>query len=115
MDILKIAIPLADGRLTAHFGHCQSFAVYTVNTAEKKILSREDLTPPPHEPGLFPKWVAELKVGLVIAGGMGTRAQDLFLSFGVAVLTGAPCLDPDEVVRRHMAETLSTGDNACDH
>jgi len=76
MNIIKIAIPLADSRLTAHFGHCQSFAVYTVNTEEQTVLSREDLIPPPHEPGLFPKWLADLKVGLIIAGGMGNRAQD---------------------------------------
>jgi predicted Fe-Mo cluster-binding NifX family protein len=115
MNILKIAIPLADGRLTAHFGHCRTFAVLTANTAEEKILSQEELVPPPHEPGLLPKWLADQKVGLIIAGGMGDRAQELFRSFGIEVLAGAPALAPEELVRQYLTDTLRIGENECDH
>ena len=31
---MKFAIPLADGKLTAHFGHCQEFAIIEVEENE---------------------------------------------------------------------------------
>ena len=43
---MKIAIPLADGKLSAHFGHCERFALIEVDPKEKKILQREDLDRP---------------------------------------------------------------------
>jgi hypothetical protein len=55
---MKIAIPLTSGTLSSHFGHCEQFAVIDADPKTKKILSREDVTPPPHEPGLYPKWLA---------------------------------------------------------
>ena len=40
---MKIAIPVTGGRLSAHFGHCERFALIDVDTAERKILSRVDI------------------------------------------------------------------------
>ncbi len=40
---MKIAIPLANGRLAMHFGHCQFFALVEVNDGEKTIMGREDI------------------------------------------------------------------------
>ena len=56
---MRIVIPLADGKLTSHFGHCASFALVDVDPAEKIIVKREDIEAPPHEPGLLPPWLAE--------------------------------------------------------
>ena len=87
---MKIAIPLANGKLTMHFGHCERFALVDVDPAQKKILKREDIVPPPHEPGLLPPWLAERGATLIIAGGMGQHAQGLFTEQGIKVLVGAP-------------------------
>jgi Mrp family chromosome partitioning ATPase len=51
---MKIAIPLADGKLAAHFGHCERFALLEVDLAAHKILKREEVETPPHQPGLLP-------------------------------------------------------------
>ncbi len=51
---MKFAIPIADGKLTAHFGHCKEFAM--VEVEDKKILGTEMLDPPPHEPGVLPRF-----------------------------------------------------------
>ncbi|HOB72593.1 MAG TPA: NifB/NifX family molybdenum-iron cluster-binding protein, partial [bacterium] len=75
---MKVAIPLVNGMLCMHFGHCTQFAIIDVDDKEKKIVKREDVTPPPHEPGLLPKWLGEKNVNVIIAGGMGSRAQTLF-------------------------------------
>ena len=109
-----IAIPVANEALCMHFGHCQTFRLFEVDD-NNTIVKVEDKVPPMHEPGVLPKWLGELKVNLVIAGGMGTRAQQLFAQAGVKVLTGAPGDDPKGVVEAFLANTLETGDNGCEH
>jgi ATP-binding protein involved in chromosome partitioning len=112
---MKIAIPLADGKLAAHFGHCERFALLDVDLQSKKILKREEVVPPPHEPGLLPRWLAEKGANLIIAGGMGQRAQGLFAEQGIQVVVGAPAEIPERLVADYLAGTLASGENMCDH
>lgn len=112
---MKIAIPLADGKLSQHFGHCASFALIDASPADKKILKREDIEAPPHEPGLLPKWLAERGVTIIIAGGMGQRAQGLFAEQSIKVLVGAPAETPEQLVKEYLNGSLQSGANACDH
>jgi len=111
----RFAIPTASGRLCAHFGHCESFALIEADTATKTIGTRTDLVPPPHEPGVLPKWLGEQGVNVIIAGGMGQRAQELFTAQGIAVCVGAPADEPEALVAAWLNKTLVTGANACDH
>ena len=110
---MKFAIPLAEGKLTAHFGHCREFALVEVEDA--KIKTEETLEPPPHEPGALPRWLHEIGTDVIIAGGMGARALDLFAQNGIKVLTGAPSLTPEELVQQYLNNTLQIGANVCDH
>lgn len=110
---MKFAIPIADGKLTAHFGHCKEFAM--VEVENQKILSTEMLDPPPHEPGVLPRWLKEQGTTIVIAGGMGQRAIQLFQQTGVEVLVGAPVEEPENLVKSYLNQTLVTGGNVCDH
>ena len=112
---MKIAIPLANGKLCAHFGHCELFALIDVDPDDKKVLSRNDLTAPPHQPGLLPPWLAERGANMIIAGGMGQRAQELFAGHGIQVLVGAPSETPEQLVADYLAGRLKTGINVCDH
>jgi predicted Fe-Mo cluster-binding NifX family protein len=98
-----------------HFGHCETFAVLTADEKSKAILSREDLTPPPHEPGVLPRWLGQQHVNVIIAGGMGQRAQDLFAQQNIAVVVGAPAASVDELAAAYLNGTLVSGANACDH
>ena len=50
---MRIAIPLAEGKLATHFGHCERFALVDVDPSTKMILNREDIVPPPHRAGPF--------------------------------------------------------------
>lgn len=65
---MKFAIPLAEGKLTAHFGHCQEFAIIEVEN--NQIKNKEILIPPPHEPGVLPRWLHEKDANVIIAGGI---------------------------------------------
>ncbi|MCD6174377.1 MAG: P-loop NTPase [Planctomycetes bacterium] len=112
---MKIAIPLAQGKLTLHFGHCEQFAIIDINEETKEIAGREDLTPPAHEPGVLPQWLHEQNVNVIIAGGMGQRAQQLFTQNDIKVVVGASSSTPEELVLAYLQDTLQTGDNICDH
>jgi predicted Fe-Mo cluster-binding NifX family protein len=108
-----IAIPVSNGRLSEHFGHCDQFTLFLVQ--DEAIQKREDISAPPHAPGLLPRWLKEKGADLVIAGGMGRRAQELFRSAGIDVVCGAPGGEPEQIVATYLAGTLATGENACDH
>jgi ATP-binding protein involved in chromosome partitioning len=108
------AIPTKNGLLCAHFGHCEEFTLVEADDGGE-LLINEVCDAPPHEPGLLPRWLADKGVTTVIAGGMGTRAQQIFVESGVKILCGAPPLEPLQVVKRYLEGNLELGDNVCDH
>jgi len=112
---MKLAIPTVEGKLCMHFGHCDKFAMIDVNEATKEILAQEYITPPPHEPGLLPGWLAERGAQCIIAGGMGGRAQDLFSQNNIRVITGAQGEGVNDIVMDFLNDKLSIGPNTCDH
>ncbi len=112
---MKIAIPLASEKLSMHFGHCEKFAIVDVDERTQQLTQRQDLTPPPHEPGVLPAWLHQQGVHVIIAGGMGQRAQQLFTQNDIQVVVGAAALTPEELVKAYLDGTLQTGANICDH
>jgi len=112
---MRIAIPVADGKLAMHFGHCEQFILIDAEPATKNIVRKEMVDAPEHQPGLLPRWLAERGAQVIIAGGMGSRAQSLFAEHRIQVVTGAPAHAPEELVTAYLAQTLETGDNVCDH
>lgn len=114
-ECMRLAIPIEGNRLCSHFGHCSTFAFVDVNQETKSVVARQDLAPPPHEPGVIPKWVAEQGADLVLAGGMGARAVSLFESGGVKVFTGCPAQTPEELAQGFLDGTLQRGSNECGH
>lgn len=112
---MRIAIPMADGRLAQHFGHCEKFALIDVDPLTKQITATTEVPAPEHQPGLLPPWLKERGVNLVIAGGMGSRAHTLFKAAAIEVLTGAPAESAATLVRQYLDGKLVTGANVCDH
>ncbi len=110
---MKYGIPVSAGVLDPHFGHCEGFALIETDEEEMIILSQEIIISPGHVPGALPPWLAEQGTQVVIAGGMGGRAIEIFQQSGIDVILGAPPLSPDEVVIAYMNGTLTTGPNAC--
>ena len=115
VKIIKIAVPIENGRLCNHFGHCETFALLDVDMEKKTIVRREDIPAPPHEPGLLPRWLQERGVNTIIAGGMGSRALGLFAERGIHVIVGATPGEPEAIIRHHLDGALVTGQNVCDH
>jgi len=112
---MKIAIPTAEGQLCAHFGHCQQFVLFSVDTEKKVIIGKEAVPPPPHQPGVLPQWLNQLGCNVIIAGGMGHRAISLFDQFGISVITGVESGVPEDIVNAYLNDSLISGQNVCDN
>jgi len=110
---MKFAIPTLNSEITAHFGHCDKFAI--VETTNNKITNEEVLTPPVHQPGSYPKFLAEKGVDVIIAGGMGQKAQVLFTQNNIKVHLGVISGTARKLVEDHINNQLKTGGNLCDH
>ena len=108
-----IAIPVDNGVLSAHFGHAQIFVVYRIESGV--IIKREELTPPPHEPGVIPKWLYDVGATKIITGGIGQSAINFFNGFGITVLSGAPEINPDNLISGYLKNEISFSGDICSH
>ena len=112
---MRIAIPVTQGRLSAHFGHSEQFALLEVGGQKENAPKKSMHEAPLHEPGLLPRWLLELGADVIIADGMGQRAQELFVQNGITVVVGAPAETPEELASAYLSGTLQAGENTCDH
>jgi Mrp family chromosome partitioning ATPase/predicted Fe-Mo cluster-binding NifX family protein len=99
--ITKIAIPISEGRLFPSFGKATEFAIFHIQN--QQIIKKEILHPPSHGPGVFPGWLHDLGVSVIIAGGMGLKAMENFRAKGTTVITGSSSTSPDELVQQHLS------------
>ncbi|HUT54768.1 MAG TPA: NifB/NifX family molybdenum-iron cluster-binding protein [bacterium] len=86
---MKIALPSSGNQVDGHFGHCQAFAVFTVDE-KKKIVSVEQLVPPPGcgcKSEIVPE-LAKMGVKVMLAGGMGQGAVNKLEAHGIQVVRG---------------------------
>jgi len=109
----KIAIPLENGILCSHFGHCQKFAIIEIQS--NTVMSITEITPPEHQPGLYPKWIASFGVTDVIAGGIGEHAIQLFNQNNINVHAGAQLKYAKELAEDFINHKLNLNINSCDH
>lgn len=107
------AVPTEQGKLCAHFGHCEKFAI--IETEDKKIIKEDFVTPPVHEPGVYPQFLAQQGVSVIISGGMGQKALQLFAQNNIEVCMGVNSGSPKELVEQFFNNELQTGQNLCDH
>ncbi len=112
---MRYAIPVSGGMVSPHFGHCEHFAIFDVDEERKEIIGKELIPSPGHQPGLLPEWLADEGVSVVIAGGMGSRAQGLFHQNRIQVIIGTLESDPEKAVLSYLNGMLPTGENICDH
>ncbi|QVK21822.1 NifB/NifX family molybdenum-iron cluster-binding protein [Mycoplasmatota bacterium] len=112
-DELRIAFPTSDEeRVDEHFGHCKSFAIFTVK--EGKVLKKEFVQAPPHAPGVLPRFLGELNASTIITGGMGQMAINLFKEQGIEVILGARG-SIIENLNEYLGGELESEGSACDH
>ncbi|MCB0807302.1 MAG: ATPase [Bacteroidales bacterium] len=109
----KIAIPVKEGKLSAHFGECTSFMIY--ETDQTSIIGFGEFQPPLKSRGVFPSFLINKGVNAVIAGGLGIKAMRLFEANEVEVISGVNNTDPIGLVEMYLKNELHSGMNLCDH
>ena len=79
-----------DGQVSAHFGRCPYYVLVETN-GDTMVGSRVITNPyfDVHRPGVMPRFIRDLSANVIIAGGMGPRAIEMFHGFGIDVATGA--------------------------
>lgn len=109
----KIALPITEGKLSEHFGHCQDFAFYYI---ENQTIAKEEIfLAPPHQPGLLPNWLVEHNVTDLIVGGIGHKAIEIFNQHKINVFVGVQTKEPKELVHEYLNGVLETNGNLCNH
>lgn len=107
---MKIGVAKEGDYVSQHFGHCEGFQVFDI--ADGKVVGEDFVQSPGHRPGFLPPFLADKGVKLVIAGGMGATAQELFQERGISVIVGAQ--GPIEaVIGEYLNGTLVSSGSIC--
>lgn len=85
--MMKIAVASENGMVTEHFGHCESFVIFEAEN--NQIIKSESIPNPGHRPGFLPNFLNDMGVNVIISGGMGGGAIEIFNEKGIEVITGA--------------------------
>lgn len=83
---MKIAVASEGKMVTEHFGHCENFNVFDVENDQ--IVKTQSIPNPGHRPGFLPNFLNEIGVNVIISGGMGGGAVEIFNEKGIEVITG---------------------------
>lgn len=110
---MKIAVASENNIVTGHFGHCLNFNIFEAEN--NRIIKSESIPNPGHKPGFLPNFLNEMGVNVIISGGMGGGAVDIFNEKGIEVITGAA--GSAEVAANNYLQGLlmSTGSVCHDH
>ena len=105
--LVRVAFPVEGDQLSGHFGHAPEFLL--VDVQEGKEVSRQTHPSPEHQPGLIPQWLRGFEVDLVVAGGIGARAAQLFEEAGIDLISGVSGPVEDVLLSYLRGQLRSTG------
>lgn len=108
--MLKIAVATIKGMVAEHFGYCENFMIFDVEN--KEIIKSEVVANPGHKPGFLPNFLADLGVNVIISGGIGAKAVNIFNDKNVEVIIGA-LGDGEKVVKEYLSGTLKSTGSVC--
>ena len=111
--MMRIAVASEGKNVTEHFGHCEGFLIYDAENGE--ILKEEMVLNPGHKPGFLPNFLADRGVKVIISGGMGGGAFDIFNERDVEVIVGASGVARSAVESYLRGELESTGSVCHEH
>ena len=104
---MKIAVAAMGTQVAGHFGHCGNFIFF--DTADDKIVAVNSVPNPGHRPGFLPNFLADNGTQVIISGGMGGGAVDIFNERGVEVIVGVQGEAQTAVETYLRVELISTG------
>ncbi|MBW2338889.1 MAG: NifB/NifX family molybdenum-iron cluster-binding protein [Deltaproteobacteria bacterium] len=103
-----------NGQISQHFGRCPCYLIVEVEGHEiEKTKSVDNPYYNNHAPGMVPQFINEQGVNVMIAGGMGPRAIDMFTGLGIEVVSGATG-NAGNVLKAYLKGEI-TGVEPCQH
>jgi len=109
---MKIAIATEGDSVAMHFGRCGGYTIFEIK--DNKVVSEKYEEAPEHQPGLMPKWLSSKGADLVIAGGAGAMARELFGRMGIRLILGAGG-PVKEALKKYLDGSLGDGESLCDN
>lgn len=110
MEVKRIAVASDNATVTEHFGHCEEFVLFDIE--DKQITGSQTLPNPGHRPGFLPNLLADKGVNVIISGGMGGGAVDIFNERNIEVILGAKG-DAREAVEAYLKGELASTGSIC--
>ncbi|MBC7076006.1 MAG: NifB/NifX family molybdenum-iron cluster-binding protein [Syntrophomonadaceae bacterium] len=107
---MLVAVAKEGNMVCSHFGHCEEFALYDTDSGQYRFIDN-----PGHVPGFLPGFLKQHGVQVVIAGGMGGRAQELFAEKGIQTIVGVSGTIGDVLEKFKKGELVSTGEVCSRH
>lgn len=108
---MKVAIAVDGNRVASHFGRCEKYLAYRVK--DKGVVEKIEISHPGHKPGFLPRFLSEQGVDMLLTGGIGPRAINLFDSMGIEVISGVKG-DPEEVITQLLRGEISATAEPCE-
>lgn len=107
---MKIAVASEGKMVTEHFGHCEGFNIF--DTDKGQIVTSEFVKNPGHRPGFLPNYLGDKGVKVIISGGMGGGAIDIFNERDIEVIVGATG-SADSAVNAYLRGELKSTGSVC--
>ena len=110
---MRIVVAAMGTAVAGHFGHCENFLFF--DTENGGITAENSVPNPGHRPGFLPNFLADNDAQVIIAGGMGGGAVEIFNERGVEVIVGVQG-DARTAVETYLrGELKSTGSICHEH
>ena len=103
---MKLAMPVANGRLVSPLGNAEYFDIVEVDLVERRGLSAWRAVPERRGGVQLAEWLVGEGVDLVIVAELGAKERGLLEGRGLRVLAGAPRNTPREIVRSYLQDKL---------
>lgn len=110
---MKIAVASEGKMVTGHFGHCENFNIFDAENGQ--IVHSESIPNPGHKPGFLPNFLGDMGVKVIISGGMGGGAVEIFNERNIEVITGATGIASDAADKYLKGQLHSTGSVCHEH
>ena len=103
---MKIALPLAEGRVSELSDDCERFTMIDVDLTENRILDSCRAEPDAEWLGRLAVWLAEQEVDLVIAVEVSPKMKTDLMESNIRIIAGAPNDPPHSVIKSFLAGDL---------
>jgi len=96
--------------VSAHFGRCPSFTL--VEVKDNEVINRSSIDNPGHHPGFLPQFLHDKGINVIVAGGMGMSALNLFNQVSIDTIVGVSG-SIEDVINKIANGELESGESLC--